>query len=253
MTLKPWMGAVVAGLLAVPAFAHDEPNTTTTTSTDPVKETETVREESTTLQPGSDGMVEEQRVSTTTVVEPDEDAKAKQRTQKAMQGVKFTVGGGVEGYSGSLAPAINPGPTWGARAAIQPHRIIGVELGYSGAVNEIDNGRGQALFMGSGATGGADIVRNGGEAVATVALTTLPFQPYLLGGVGMSWYDVRGGQGEGFSDDRVGNVPVGLGFRGHAGPFTTDARFNYNVLFDQQLADTAGGKYTATLNLGAAF
>lgn len=167
-----------------------------------------------------------------------------------MRGVTVLVGGGIEGYTGSLAPDVNLGATAGVTANFRPSRVLGLELGYSGALNEID-----PRFVGT-AQNGADIIRNGGQAAITLGFTATPLQPYALGGVGFSYYNVRNGQSAGFQDDTVGTVPVALGVRSHVGHFTADARLGYNFLFDQQFAPTGsdtGGSYTGTVNLGGTF
>src|SRR5207237_292275 len=118
-----------------------------------------------------------------------------------------------------------------------------------------------------GTTGnGPDIVRNGGQAVATLGLTAAPVQPYILGGVGVSRYNVRHGQQLGFKSDTTGALPVGAGLRTHMGHFTADARLGYNFLFDQNFAPVGttgieapgtnsnfsrGGRYLGTLSVGS--
>lgn len=175
-----------------------------------------------------------------------------------MRGLTLMLGGGIEGYSGGLAPRVDPGVTYGVTAALKPSKVLGLELAYSGARNQIDaGGLGAALDD-------PDIIRNGGQAAVTVGLTASPLQPYVLGGIGISDYNVRGGaELAGFSDDTVGNVPVGAGLRAHIGSFTADLRGTWNFLFDQELSALApggdatdfasGGRYSGTLNLGATF
>jgi len=162
----------------------------------------------------------------------------------------------VEGYTGGLRDEIAPGVAWGASASIKPSKILGFELGYSGAVNELRNS--------SFDVNGADVVRNGGQLVATVGLGAAPVQPYVLGGVGLNWYNVRA-TGSGLSDDTSGNIPLGGGVRAHIGHFTADARLNYNILFNNNMADqvgfastasnlgAGGGRYTGTLSIGSTF
>ncbi|MFP2924351.1 hypothetical protein ACLESO_03865 [Pyxidicoccus sp. 3LG] len=179
-----------------------------------------------------------------------------------MRGLTVSVGGGVEGYSGGLAPRIDPGAAYGATATLKPSRVLGFELGYSGAVNSID------LDGAEDFVGNPDIVRNGGQAVATIGLTASPVQPYILGGIGVSDYNVRrGAETLGFSDDTVGSVPLGAGLRFYSGNFSADLRGNYNLLFDEEfvpgtpIADqdvvdadfVDGGSYNATLSIGATF
>jgi hypothetical protein len=173
-----------------------------------------------------------------------------------MRGLTLMVGGGVEGYTGALAPEINPGPAYGVTAAIKPSKVFGLELGYSGAVNNLDGAGG--LDIGDG--GGPDLVRNGGQAAVTFGLGAAPVQPYVLGGVGFSDYNFRnaGAAAAGFADDTVGNVPVGAGLRTHIGNFTADLRANYNFLFDQDFAGVddglnENGRYSGTLNIGGTF
>ncbi|MCY1019605.1 hypothetical protein [Pyxidicoccus sp. MSG2] len=179
-----------------------------------------------------------------------------------MRGLTVSAGGGVEGYSGALAPRIDPGAAYGATLTLKPSKVLGLELGYSGAVNSIDlDGLEDQL-------GNPDIVRNGGQAVATVGLTASPVQPYILGGIGVSDYNVRsGGEALGYSDDTVGSVPLGAGLRFYSGNFSADLRGNYNLLFDEEFAPNtptvdqdvvnadfaSGGSYNATLSIGATF
>lgn len=185
----------------------------------------------------------------------DEDVTVRRESKADMRGLTLMVGGGVEGYTGALAPEINPGPAYGVTASIKPSKVLGIELGYSGAVNNLDPSVGDL----SG-TSGPDIVRNGGQAALTFGLGAAPVQPYLLGGIGFSDYNVRGAgaAAAGYSDDMVGNVPVGAGLRTHIGNFTADLRANYNFLFDQDFAgvDTGfneNGRYSGTLNIGGTF
>lgn len=166
-----------------------------------------------------------------------------------MRGLTVMVGAGVEGYTGGLAPEINPGATVGVLAAIKPSKVLGLELGYSGAVNNLD-----ADVGGSG----PDIVRNGAVANLTLGLAATPVQPYVLGGFGMNWYNIRNGGALGFTDDTSSRIPVGVGLRTHIGDFTADARVNYNVLLSEGFAPVDNdqlttGSYQGTLNLGGTF
>jgi hypothetical protein len=185
--------------------------------------------------------------------EDDDDDKAN------MRGLTWALGGGVEGYTGALAPTIQPGPAWGVMVALKPTSVLGLEFAYSGATNEIDNG---ADGFNQGAVSGADIVRNGGHVAATIGLAATAVQPYVLGGVGVNRYNARGGAG--FRDDTAGNIPLGAGLRTHIGNFTADARLHYSVLFDNEFAsvgerDIAGldtssaGRWNGMLQLGSTF
>lgn len=207
--------------------------------------------------------------STTVIVNDDAPAVAatpvvvetEEKKMGDMKGLTLLVGGGVEGYSGGLAPNINPGVSWGVTAALKPTELLGLELSYSGAANDVSAGGGQNL------TSGADIIRNGAEAVATVGLSPTSVQPYILGGIGVNRYNIRAGNGSaGFNDDTSGSVPLGAGIRTHIGDFTADARVNYNVLFENGLLDgientevlgndnfSTGGRYNGMIRVGTTF
>jgi hypothetical protein len=173
----------------------------------------------------------------------------KEKKGADMRGLTVLIGGGVEGYTGDLAGRVDPGATVGVTAAIKPSKVFGLEFGYSGAANNFD-----ADVGGSG----PDIIRHGGQAALTFGLAATDVQPYLMGGVGLSRYNIRNAEA-GFADDVVGNVPVGLGLRTHFGDFTADARVNYNFLLSDEFspATVAGGldtgRYTGTINLGGTF
>ncbi|CAM4276909.1 hypothetical protein [Corallococcus exiguus] len=182
--------------------------------------------------------------------------EVEKKSKNNKKGLTLLIGGGVEGYTGALAPQLAPGPSAAVTASLKPTSVLGIEVGYSGALNNIKNA-GSA-----GADDGPDLVRNGGQAALTLAVTPTAVQPYLLGGIGISNYHFRGGESLGYSDDTVGNVPAGVGVRGHFGRFTADLRGYYNFLFDKQFAPdiapggsdpSGGGSYTTTLNVGGTF
>jgi hypothetical protein len=188
-------------------------------------------------------------------------ASTELRRSADMRGLTFLVGGGVEGYTNGLRDQIDPGLGYGVTVAIKPTNVLGIELGYTGAISNFSD---RVLATN---TSGPDIVRNGAQAAVTLGLTATPVQPYIMGGVGLSRYNVRA-FAPGFQDDTVGNVPVGAGLRLHMGSFTADARVNYNFLFDQEFALTvppsdvnlggdetfsSGGRYIGTINVGATF
>jgi hypothetical protein len=217
------------------------------------------------------GTTSTERSDTTIVaVQPMEDYEDDDRGKSDARGVTVLLGGGVETYSGDLAPQLNAGPTWGVGVALKPVGALGIELGYSGAINSIQGSSGlvndDSGTLGSDVDNEADIVRNGGTAIATLGLGPAPFQPYLLGGIGVDWYNVRNAGAGTFRDDTVGNVPLGLGFRSHIGDFTADLRGVYGVLFNQGFApgegntklgdigsETPTGRFAGELRLGATF
>jgi hypothetical protein len=182
-----------------------------------------------------------------------------------LSGVTVLLGGGVEGYTGALAPRVGVGPTYGAAIQLRPAPMFGLELAYSGGVHEIKDN----LTHGANVASGADIVRNGARAMLSLGLPT-PVQPYITGGVGVNWYSVRGNANAfGFRDDTAGEVPLGAGIRTQVGAFTADLRGLYDVPFSQDFApgETTtstnaqvatfktqnDGRYQGTLSIGATF
>ena len=170
----------------------------------------------------------------------------------ADRGLYVLLGGGAEGYTGANASELNPGFAYGATVGIRPTRMLGLELNYNGALNDVSRvGPG-------GASSGADVVRNGGQAALTLGLTNTRLQPYILGGVGIQHYNVRGTSNLfGFEDDTSGYVPAGVGLRYNIGRLlTADARVDYNVPFAQDFAPSNGmrdGRYQALLQLGGTY
>ncbi len=262
---KKVMGAVVAAaVFAAPAMAQDDMDLTGSTEVqaEPEADVEIQTEGDVNVQgsvEADDGSVQTDAyggsadegttdIATTQVTIEEED-------RNDMRGLVVTLGGGVEGYTGDLRSRLDVGPAWGVTAAIKPTKVLGLELGYTGAANEIGN---DELFEDSVENGsGADIVRNGGHALATVGLPT-PIQPYLLAGVGVSRYSVRADTAAGFQDDWAGAVPVGAGVRTHLGNFTADLRGTYSMLFSQDLIpaaddDLADGRWGGTLQIGTTF
>ncbi len=180
--------------------------------------------------------------------------------------VSVSAGAGVEGYTRDLAPRIDPGVTYGVAVGILPPPLlglldVGLEAGFSGAVNGLDTSEPRA------SADGVELVRHGAYAAASVGLLRSAVRPYVMGGLGLSAYNIRGAV-RGFGDQLVGNVPLGAGVRASYRGFTADARLNYNVLFDQRYATGApvsnvgepaaltigrAGRYSGTLNLGVAW
>jgi hypothetical protein len=176
------------------------------------------------------------------------EADVKPGKEADMRGLTVLLGAGVEGYTGGLAPEVRPGAAVGVTAAIKPSKVLGLELAYSGAANDLRDNAGS----------GPDIIRNGGQAALTFGLAATPVQPYVLGGFGLNRYNVRNEGTSGFRDDTNANVPVGAGLRTHIGDFTADARINYNFLLNNDFStgvenDTWTGRYTGTVNIGGTF
>lgn len=185
-----------------------------------------------------------------------DDSRPEYRTERkggADTGLYILLGGGTDGYTGALGADLNPGFAYGATVGVRPSKIFGVELGYSGGLNDID------MAGPGGAANGADIVRNGAQAAVTLGLTSTRLQPYVMGGIGIEHYNVRGASPVfGFQDDTSGYVPAGVGLRYNIGKLlTADARVDYNIPFEQDFApvdnNIGNGRYQALLQLGGTY
>lgn len=264
-------GLAAGAFLATTAFAYDEavqpaPNQTTVESTG---DRATVMTTTTTDQPTNPSLTPQSSVTDRTTVytapQPVNLANSPRYTRRDdpdhLRGVTVLVGAGVEGYTGALNSEVAPGPAIGVSAAFKPSKVIGIEVGYSGAANEISGHGDYATAVISR----ADLVRNSGTALATFGLTASPVQPYLMGGVGIDHYSARSvAQDAGFSSSTGGAIPLGGGIRTHYRGFTADARLGYSILFNDNFANVAprnivglssmdAGRWTGTLMIGSSF
>jgi len=185
---------------------------------------------------------------------PHRDVTVRMDDNKGDRGPYVLLGGGAEGYTGKLAPSINPGVAYSINAGVRPWAGLGLELGYSGGLHDVDVGPG-------GLRDGPDIARNGGQAAVVADIPLGNVQPYILGGIGVENHNVRGPEGvaaAGFRDDTSGYVPAGVGLRINLTDLiTADARVSYNIPFDQNFApfDTGmgSGRYQGLLQLGGTY
>jgi len=185
------------------------------------------------------------------------------------KGVGLTVTGeaGIQAFSGSLSHSLRAGPAWGFDALIRPHIPVGLELRYQGASNQLF---GSGNFWNGPRE--ARVLQNGAQAMVHVPLAPdrSRIQPFVAGGVGISWYTLNESV-PGYQNDSVGQVPVGAGVNfqlrpaDKAGALTLGVRGDYDVLFSNQFAPTntvtdygiftkqGGDQYRGELTLGGSF
>jgi hypothetical protein len=188
-------------------------------------------------------------------------ASSQEDIDRELRGTSVIVGGGVEGYTGSLAPRVAVGPAWNLIIGFHPSSVLGLELAYEGAVNSVKYGN-----FGLTTPGGADIVRNGGHAAVTFAFGPWRVQPFVLAGVGVNHYSVSdNARDAGFRSTTAGYIPLGGGIRGQVHGVVIDLRGNWELPFSDNLfpggtgQNTLGlstgnyGRWNATLNIGGAF
>ena len=92
-----------------------------------------------------------------------------------VHGISVMVGGGVEGWTGSLASRIRSGPAWDVLVGFRPTSVFGLELAYSGSVNEV-----KYVNLGLPTpSDGADIVRIQDHAPFSGVVVLHPLQQSL--------------------------------------------------------------------------
>jgi len=166
------------------------------------------------------------------------------------------VQGGAARYNQSLSGS-EVGAAYGARLGMLPTPMLGLELGYLGSQNNINESLSEGRLASTLST-------NAGYA--DVRLNILPgsLTPYVFGGYGLTW--VSGAAASGIPNKTANTLPFGAGLEGNIGAFKLGGRFQYNYLFEQINAGTsaAGAGVTAdkggnsdywsvTVDLGASF
>lgn len=166
------------------------------------------------------------------------------------------VQGGAARYNQSLSGS-EVGAAYGARLGMLPTPMLGLELGYLGSQNNINESLSEGRLASTLST-------NAGYA--DVRLNILPgsVTPYVFGGYGLTW--VSGAAASGIPNKTANTLPFGAGLEGNIGAFKLGGRFQYNYLFEQINTGTssAGAGVTAdkggnsdywnvTIDLGASF
>ncbi len=160
--------------------------------------------------------------------------------------------GGAAKYNQTLSGS-DVGAAYGARLGFLPTPMLGLELGYLGSQNNIN----QSLSEGRLAS-----TLKTNEGYADVRLNILPgtVTPYVFGGYGMTW--VNGAEASGVPNSNTSTLPFGAGLEGDIGAFKIGGRFQYNYLFSSintgsnAVSVNKGGNsdfWTATVDLGASF
>lgn len=164
--------------------------------------------------------------------------------------VSVLAGGGVDGFWGQARNEIRTGANWGATLLGRPANVLGFEVGYNGGAYEARTPGNVNIQR------GADITRNGGDAILSLG-PAWKLQPYALAGYQLNWWTARGATKDlGFSNDTGSAFPFGAGLRTNAGPFIADARFDYNVGVSENVLPTSQtnlNRYQAQFSIGGTF
>ena len=145
---------------------------------------------------------------------------------------------------------IDVGVGYGARIDISPMRNVGLEIGYAGAVNDMDEAistDGRLITNQVGGNLRLNLVPPGYDL-------PLGLRPFVLGGAMYNRVDTQDFT-PGIEDGiNAFALPVGAGLEANIGKrFLVGGRFTYNFLFNE--VDGFGGRnadnWFATVNLGA--
>src|SRR5262245_51653164 len=159
--------------------------------------------------------------------------------------------GGIGAYTGELNALTAAGPTWGLQVNLQPWNMIGIELGYEGSRNQIDDAR---------LIGAPALTRHGGTALVKLAPPILErVKPFVGVGVGASHVSVAGDASGLYRNDIMEEIPLAAGIEFNSGAFTAGVRATHRWLIDEGFAANAaitnptGGLVDASLTLGGRF
>ncbi|HET9452420.1 MAG TPA: hypothetical protein VFO83_16135 [Aggregicoccus sp.] len=164
------------------------------------------------------------------------------------------VKGGLGDYTGGLGDFSSLGPSWGATLNFQPYSFLGVELGYEGSRNVVDDNR---FLEGSAPS----LLRHGGASLIKLSPPFLEeVRPFIGVGLGASYVSVSGEANGLYESDFMEEVPMAAGLEFNYGAFTAGVRATYRLLLNEQFADAAlveegpsGGLFDAALTLGGRF
>jgi hypothetical protein len=150
-------------------------------------------------------------------------------------GLNVSLLGGALGYPNTLQGGQNAGPSYGAAIGYRVG-IFGAEASYQGATY---TPQGAVAFT----AGASRITENGGQLIAKVGPVVGPVDLYVLGGGGVSHFQVSNDNsfpvagGSVMRDGTIWKIPAGLGVDFHIPTQGFDvligARGQYNFLFNQ--------------------
>ncbi|MBM4358899.1 MAG: outer membrane beta-barrel protein [Deltaproteobacteria bacterium] len=215
-----------ACILAAPARAQQLQSTTTTTTTETraAQRTEAYREPAKSRPEMREALLELEEGS----LAPD---------YSTAIGVSVLPGGGPTGFLETDARQLTDvGGSWDARLTIGTRSVLGVELGYIGASQNISA---------AGLDTNAYLLKNGAEAAAHLSILNGPVQPYLLAGVGWTNYRLTN---DGFNNtpipnaDNMARFPLGAGVGVHLRGLVLDGRGVIRPVTGDNLLDSSGGK-----------
>lgn len=146
---------------------------------------------------------------------------------------KVTGQAGATAHSGDAAAVTTPGAAYGVQAGFDLTRLFGLEVGYSGAAYQTEQGVEANQFR---------ILENGAQGLASISPNIGMFEPYAFGGVKVNRLSVMEDEAVSalVNDATQVKVPLGVG-----------VNFNINRNGPGDWILGARGTYDATLNSNA--
>lgn len=176
-----------------------------------------------------------------------ERARSDQMDSNLASKVTVAAGAGLADFTGSLGDHTNAGFSWNVRGGYDFSRNLGLEVGYLGARNGIDDTRlpNPHSITTTGLTGDLKLT----APIATGAGVLI--KPYIFGGLGGAYYGVSGDT-QLYQSDSDLVVPLGLGGDAFLTPnVSVGARLGYDVNVANRIGDNAAGNLmNLTANLG---
>ncbi|MFN0062731.1 MAG: hypothetical protein ACKVPX_09460 [Myxococcaceae bacterium] len=160
--------------------------------------------------------------------------------------------GGAGDYTSTIGEYTVIGPTWGVVISMQPLRFLGVEVGYSGARNELDLLRFPTLSR-------ASVWRNGANAMVKLGVPYDAIRPFVGAGFGLSVTSITGSPNDGLlTSDFLGEIPLCIGIEVNGRRFNAGVRATYRLLIDAGFLPAAangawGGPIDVQATLGVRF
>lgn len=159
----------------------------------------------------------------------------------------LSLGAGLSDFTGSLGDHTNPGVNWDLRGAYDITPNVGVEVGYLGARNGIDDTRLPTSHSITTTALNGDL-----RLGAPIPAGSLTIKPYVFGGVGGAYYGVSGDT-QLYQSDSDLQFPIGLGGDALIGRnIAVGARLGYFLNVANRIGDNAAGnQLNLTANIGA--
>lgn len=171
--------------------------------------------------------------------------------------LRVNAGVGIGNFLGDLDEVTQLGPTWQVVASGQEYRLIGVEVGYEGGRNSLEDGR---------LDDSAAVWRHGVGALVKVGPLIEPqersfsFRPFVGTGVGVGFINPNDEAESLYSNDVLAEIPVAAGLELQRNNLVAGIRASYDFLLSEEFAETAlgvddseGGFASAQVTIGGRF